>query len=86
MTSSLRVLGRIRLSKDEGDQRESIETWSKMHGHHVVGWAVDSGTSGSVDPFDSPELGPWLDRHQDWDALVAFRLDRFSRRFPPAGL
>jgi site-specific DNA recombinase len=90
MTSSLRVLGRIRLSKDADEtgtsierQRESIEQWSKMHGHTVIGWAVDSGVSGSVDPFDTPELGPWLERHHDWDALVAYRLDRLSRRVIP---
>lgn len=90
MTGSLRVLGRIRLSKDVDEagtsierQRESIETWSKMHGHHVVGWAVDSGVSGGVDPFDTPELGPWLKRPDEWDALVAYRLDRLSRRVIP---
>jgi hypothetical protein len=25
-----------------------------MHGHEVVGWAVDSGVSGSVSPFETP--------------------------------
>lgn len=88
--TSLRVLGRIRLSKDADEtgtsihrQRESIEAWSQMHGHHVIGWAVDSGISGSVDPFDAPELGPWLKRPDEWDALVAYRLDRLSRRVIP---
>lgn len=90
--TSLRVLGRIRLSKDADEtgtsierQRESIETWSKMHGHTVVGWAVDSGVSGSVDPFDTPELGPWLANPalDKWDILVAYRLDRLSRRVIP---
>ena len=60
----LRVLGRIRLSRDADEtgtsierQREAIEQWSAMHGHTVIGWAVDSGVSGSVDPFDTPERG-----------------------------
>jgi site-specific DNA recombinase len=92
MTSSLRVLGRIRLSKDQDDsgtsierQRESIEQWSKMHGHVVTSWAVDSGVSGSISPFDTPELGPWLtaEKLPDWDVLVAYRLDRLSRRVIP---
>jgi site-specific DNA recombinase len=95
MTSSasgLRVLGRIRLSKEADEsgtsierQRESIEQWAKMHGNHVIGWAVDSGISGSVDPFEAPELGQWLTpaRLGDWDALVAYRLDRLSRRVIP---
>src|SRR6478609_9971225 len=88
----LRVLGRIRLSKDADEtgtsierQRESINQWSAMHGHTVVGWAIDSGVSGSVDPFESPDLGPWLKPHRlpEWDALVAYRLDRLSRRVIP---
>lgn len=91
MSTSLRVLGRIRLSKDADEtgtsierQRESIEQWSAMHGHLVVGWAVDSGVSGSIDPFDTPELGEWLTtRLPDWDALVAYRLDRLARRVIP---
>src|ERR1700744_1757206 len=88
----MRALGRIRLSKDADEtgtsierQRESIETWAKMHGHDVVGWAVDSGVSGSMSPFDSPELGPWLrEPHLAlWYVLVAYRLDRLSRRVIP---
>lgn len=90
--TTLRVLGRIRLSKDADEtgtsierQRESIETWAKMHGHTVVGWAVDSGVSGSIDPFEAPNLAPWLhqSRLNEWDALVAYRLDRLSRRVIP---
>lgn len=86
------MLGRIRLSKDADEsgtsierQRESITQWSAMHGHSVVAWAIDSGVSGSVDPFDTPELGPWLkpERLPEWDALVAYRLDRLSRRVIP---
>src|SRR6478609_3131376 len=94
MTTSpqLRVLGRIRLSKEADEsgtsierQRESITQWSTMHGHNIVGWAIDSGVSGSVDPFDTPGLGQWLkpDRLSDWDALVAYPLDRLSRRVIP---
>lgn len=90
--SGLRVLGRIRLSRDADEtgtsverQREAIEQWSKMHGHPIVGWAVDTGVSGSVDPFETQELGPWLSpaRLGEWDALVAYRLDRLSRRVIP---
>ncbi|MGB5794529.1 MAG: recombinase family protein [Mycolicibacter algericus] len=92
MSTSLRVLGRVRLSKDTDEtgtsierQREAIEQWSQMHGHTVIGWAVDAGVSGSVDPFDTPELGPWLQPHRllEWDALVAYRLDRLARRVIP---
>jgi DNA invertase Pin-like site-specific DNA recombinase len=91
-THPLRVLGRIRLSREAGEtgtsierQREAVEQWSAMHGHEVIGWAIDSGVSGSVDPFETPELGPWLApaRLKEWDALVAYRLDRLSRRVIP---
>lgn len=80
------------MSREAGDtgtsierQREAIEAWAAMHDGTVVGWAVDSGVSGSVDPFDTPELGPWLTqpRLPEWDALVAYRLDRLSRRVIP---
>jgi site-specific DNA recombinase len=90
-TSGLRVLGRIRLSRDADEagtsierQREAIEQWSGMHGHEVIGWAIDI-VSGSVDPFDTPELGPWLKepKLREWDALCAYRLDRLSRRVIP---
>jgi site-specific DNA recombinase len=92
MPNQLRVLGRIRLSRDADEtgtsierQREAIEQWSAMHGHTVVAWAIDSGVSGSVDPFETPELGPWLKlaKLAEWDALVVYRLDRLSRRVIP---
>lgn len=87
----MRVLGRIRLSREAGEegtsearQREAVETWAKMHGHVVVGWAVDLGISGSVPPEQTPELGYWMrDRIPDFDILCAYRLDRFSRRVVP---
>jgi hypothetical protein len=38
---------------------------SAMHGHTVLGWAIDSGVSGSVDPFETTtELGQWLKPHR----------------------
>lgn len=87
----MRVLGRIRLSRltDESTsaarQRELIEQWSQMHEHEIVGWAEDLDVSGSVDPFDTPSLGPWLseDKRGDWDILVAWKLDRVGRRAIP---
>ncbi len=87
-----KVLGRIRLSREADDagtsadrQREAIEAWARMHDATVVGWAIDLGVSGGVDPFKTPELGPWLkpDRLPEWDVLVGYRLDRISRRLVP---
>lgn len=55
-----------------------------MNGHDIVGWAEDLDVSGSVDPFDTPALGPWLtERAGEWDLLVAWKLDRLGRRAIP---
>lgn len=81
-----RVLGRLRLSvaTDESTsiarQREAITAWAAASGGTVVGWAEDSDVSGSVDPFDTPQLGNWLNnRAPEFDVIVAWKLDRLSR-------
>ncbi|AEJ93574.1 serine integrase [Mycobacterium phage Airmid] len=87
----MRVLGRIRLSRvmEESTsverQREIIETWARQNDHEIIGWAEDLDVSGSVDPFETPALGPWLTDHRkhEWDILVAWKLDRLSRRAIP---
>lgn len=87
----LRVLGRTRLSRSSEEstsierQREIIESWASTHGHEIVGWADDVGVSGSVDPFDTPALGPWLtdERVGDWDILCSWKMDRLARRTIP---
>ncbi|BCN45266.1 integrase [Prescottella equi] len=49
-------------------------------GHTIVGWAEDVDVSGSIDPFETPQLGPWLnDRLGEWDILAAWKLDRLGR-------
>jgi len=82
----MRVLGRLRLSRSTDEstsierQREIIEQWSNAQGHTVVGWAEDIDVSGAVDPFDTPQLGEWLnDRAPEWDILCAWKLDRLGR-------
>jgi site-specific DNA recombinase len=81
-----RVLGRIRLSKltdestSEERQRNKITQWAQLHDHEIAGWAVDLDVSGSVAPFETREFGSWLrDRSQDWDIVVAWKLDRLGR-------
>lgn len=64
-------------------QREIVEMWAKANDHEIVGWAEDIDVSGSVDPFDTPQLGPWLARPDDWDILCAWKLDRLGRRAIP---
>ncbi len=82
----LRVLGRVRLSHDRLEstsverQRDVIGQWAAANDHEVVGWAEDVDVSGSIRPFDTPGLGPWLsDRAPDWDVLCAWKLDRLGR-------
>lgn len=81
----LRVLGRVRLSRDREEstsierQREVIESWALAHGHSVIGWAEDLDVSGSVRPFDTPGLGPWFDKLEQWDILATWKLDRLGR-------
>lgn len=82
----MRVLGRLRLSRSTEEstsierQREVVEQWAAANGHSVVGWAEDVDVSGSIDPFETKSLGPWLnDRAGEWDILAAWKLDRLGR-------
>jgi site-specific DNA recombinase len=51
-----------------------------MNGHTVAGFAVDLDVSGSVDPFDTPQLGEWLkNRAPEFDVIACWKLDRLSR-------
>jgi site-specific DNA recombinase len=61
-------------------QREVITAWAEASGHTVVGSAEDSDVSGSVDPFDAPQLGTWLNNRADeFDVIATWKLDRISR-------
>ncbi len=82
----MRVLGRVRLSRSTEEstsverQREVIQQWASANGHEIVGWAEDLDVSGSVDPFDTPGLGPWLNhRAGEWDVICSWKLDRLGR-------
>jgi DNA invertase Pin-like site-specific DNA recombinase len=88
MTGTIRVLGRVRLCRTTEEstsverQREVVEQWASMHDAQIVGWAIDDGESGSVDPFHTPPLGPWLsdpEKVGQYDAVVAWKLDRLGR-------
>lgn len=91
LSPDMRVIGRTRLSRatDESTsmerQREIIEAWADANNHQIVGWAEDLDVSGSVDPFATVGLGPWLakDRLPEWDILCAWKLDRLARRAVP---
>lgn len=83
----MRVLARTRISRDKQEstsierQRELIENWARDNGHEIVAWAEDLDVSGSLSPFDTPGLGPYLTEPgcYEWDILVAWKLDRLAR-------
>ncbi|MFD6712354.1 hypothetical protein AMK25_22350 [Micromonospora sp. TSRI0369] len=88
-----RVLGVVRLSREREEstsvarQRQYIQSWAEQNGHTLIGWAVDTDVSGSVAPWERPELGAWLPvtlggtaPAAGFDILCAWRLDRVSRR------
>lgn len=85
----LRVLGRVRLSRytDESTsverQKEIITAWANdpQRKHVIIGWAVDTDVSRSVNPFDAPDLGPWLndpEKSDQWDIVASWKLDRIA--------
>lgn len=46
----------------------------------MVGWAEDIDVSGAVDPFDTPQLGEWLnERTPEFDIIGCWKLDRLGR-------
>jgi site-specific DNA recombinase len=84
--SGLRIIGVIRLSRvtdvttSPERQKEAIERWAAECGHTIVGWAEDLDVSGSTDPFEREELGPWLrERTTEFDGLCAAKIDRWAR-------
>lgn len=83
----MRVLGYIRLSRETEAttsperQREIILNWANIHEHKIVDWVEDLGVSGSVNPWERPNLKPWLtERSDEYDMIVGARVDRISRR------
>lgn len=86
-----RVVGRLRISRETEEstslerQKELIIQWCDLHGHVIVGWAIDKDVSGSVDPFETKGLGAWLteDAVSKYDILAAWKLDRYGRRVIP---
>ena len=85
-TAQPRALSAIRLSvaTDEttspGRQREANEKAAASLGAVVVGEAEDLDVSASkTTPFERPQLGPWFERPDDFDAIIWWRLDRAVR-------
>lgn len=57
------------------------EAWAKRNGHTVVAVVADR-KSGTIQPWDRPNLRPWVtepEKIAQYDAVVGWRFDRLSR-------
>ncbi|MGW0391528.1 recombinase family protein [Streptomyces sp. NPDC003042] len=88
MEPNLRYLAALRLSSDS-DASTAIEGQLRGIEHHLAaphvsgilaGIAEDTDVSGGLSPFKRPELGTWLKRPEQFDVIIAYRLDRLTRR------
>lgn len=62
-------------------QLEACRKLIADRGYEEVGIAQDLDVSGSVNPFDRPQLGDWLNnRFDEFDVVVFWRMDRLVRR------
>lgn len=84
--TQLRALSAIRLSvrTDEttspGRQRAANSAEAARRGAVVIGEAEDLDVSATkTTPFDRPELGAWLQRPDDYDMIIWWRMDRAVR-------
>ena len=70
-------------SGQTGIDTQDIETqrWAKANGHTIVAVTAD-WASGKSQPWDRPDLKPWVtrpDKIVQYDGIAAYRLDRLSR-------
>ncbi|MQS36116.1 recombinase family protein [Streptomyces katsurahamanus] len=84
--TQLRALSAIRLSvrTDEttspGRQRAANSNEAARRGAVIVGEAEDLDVSATkTTPFNRPELGAWLQRPDDFDVIIWWRMDRAVR-------
>ncbi|MFK4145643.1 recombinase family protein [Streptomyces sp. NPDC004065] len=92
MHNKVRVVGCGRKSatrtEDENSlsisaQKRDLQYWADTPGQNriVIGWALDTNTSGTTNPFKREQLGPRLtDRMDEWDVLAFPRIDQISRK------
>ncbi|WP_329258360.1 recombinase family protein [Actinoallomurus sp. NBC_01490] len=81
-----RAVGAIRVSRMRDAstspevQEDKIKGWCQLHDAELAGIAVDKDVSGKgVSPWEREDLGKWMSRPQDFDVLVATKLDRVCR-------
>ena len=62
-------------------QDAESQAWAVGQGHTVVAVLPDR-KSGTIQPWNRPNLRPWVtdpEKLAEYDAVVAFKLDRLSR-------
>lgn len=81
-----RALGAVRLSNltevttSPGRQRACIQQRTQQLGFTLIAEAADLGVSArKTSPFERPSLSPWLQRPDDYDAVVWSHVDRAVR-------
>lgn len=88
MDLNLRYLAALRLSSDS-DASTAIERQLRGIEHYLAaphvsgilaGIAEDTDVSGGLSPFKRPNLGRWLKQPDEFDVIIAYKLDRLTRR------
>lgn len=86
MVNQLRALSAIRLSVKTDEttspsrQRAANSNEAARRGAIIVGEAEDLDVSATkTTPFDRPELGSWLQRPDEYDMIIWWRMDRAVR-------
>lgn len=80
-----------RRDRDREDIISGIQTqdqrgaeWAKAEGHVIVKVTRDRNVSGSISPWERPDLGPWLsdpEKIAQYDGIVAYDVKRVSRDY-----
>ncbi|MFF8506721.1 recombinase family protein [Streptomyces sp. NPDC015492] len=82
-----RALLMARISRDEdrstsiSRQMERLRLWQTSHDLVTAGEVMDRSVSGSIDPSERPQLGPWLTPEglARWDVMAVVSQDRLGR-------
>src|SRR5690348_5563959 len=86
--AGMRLLDVVRLSRDTDEstsparQHEQNQYMARARGDRIIASIEDLDVSGSVSPFERPNLGPWLTepaKIDQWDGIIVAKIDRLTR-------
>ncbi len=82
----MNFVGYCRVSTDDKGQdperqKDVIAAWARQHGHDVLEWVRDEGTSGATDPFQRQYVLAAIERAKSLGAvgIVVESVDRWTR-------